>query len=214
MGFNIFDFLLPRETKFFDYMIQHVDCFYEAAFAFKELVYHMEDLKGDEVKKKIMIINDCEARGDDIERKIIDGLNATFITPLDREDIHTLAVHIDNAIDILNSITRKIEIYQIQKFPTNICKFADIIMHMSEMLKTLMQELKGKRNIEAISANMHKAENEADNLFHRCLAELFSSKKDPVEIIKFKEVYEHLESVVDSVDYIGKLVRGIIVKQG
>jgi uncharacterized protein len=214
MGFNIFDLLLPRETKFFDHLIQHVDCFCEAASAFKELVYHMEDLKGDEVKKKIMLINDCEARGDTIERKIIDELNATFITPLDREDIHTLAVHIDNAIDILNSITSKIEIYQIQRLPTNVCKFADIVVRMSEMLKRLMKELKGKRNIEAISANMHKTENEADDLFHRCLADLFSTKTDPVDIIKFKEVYEHLESVVDSVDFIGKLVRGIIVKQG
>jgi uncharacterized protein len=214
MGFNIFDLLLPRETKFFDHMIQHVDCFCEATIAFKELVYHMEDLKGDELKKKIMIINDCEARGDDIERKIIDELNATFITPIDREDIHTLAVHIDNAIDILNSITSKIEIYQIRKLPINVCKFADIVLRMSDMLKTLMHELKGKRNILSISAEMHKAENEADDLFHRCLAELFSNKTDPVDIIKFKEVYEHLESVVDSVDYIGKLVRGVIVKQG
>lgn len=214
MGFNIFDFLLPRETKFFDHIIRHADCFYEASVTFKELVYHIEDLNSDDIKKKIMIINDYETKGDEIERLIIDELNKTFITPIDREDIHTLAINIDRAIDILTSITRKIEIYQIHKIPTNVCKFADIIFRMAEMLRTLVHELKGKKNIETIQQNMHKTENEADDLFHKCMAELFSNQHDPVDIIRFKEVYEHLESVIDSVDFIGKLVRGIIVKQG
>lgn len=214
MGFNIFDFILPRETKFFDYMIQHAECFYDAAYTFKELIFHIEDLKEDDIKKKIMIIHDYESKGDEIEHKIIDELNKTFITPIDREDIHTLAINIDRAIDILNSISRKIEIYQIHKIPSHIFKFAELILHMGEMLKNLIHELKGKRNIESIQFNMHKTENEADELFQKCLAELFTLKQDPVDIIRYKEVYEHLESIVDSVDYIGKLVRGIIVKQG
>lgn len=214
MGFNIFDFLLPRETKFFTYMLQQVDCFVVASIAFKELVYHIEELKDDDFKKKIMLINDCEERGDIIERKIIDELNETFITPLDREDIHTLAINIDRTTDILNSISRKLEIYQIHQLPSNVCKFADLIVIMGEMMRSIMEELKGKRNIDPIQTKMHELENEADELFHQCMAELFSLTYDPVDIIRFKEVYEHLENVIDAVDYIGKLVRGIKVKQG
>ena len=214
MGFNIFDFILPRETKFFDYMIQHAECFHDAAHTFKELIFHIEELNEDGVRKKIMIIDDYEFKGDEIEHKIIDELNKTFITPIDREDIHTLAINIDRAIDILKSITRKIETYQIHKIPSHIFKFAELIVRMGEKLNELIHELKGKRRIEAIQSGMHKIENEADELFQKCMAELFTLKYDPVDIIRYKEVYEHLESIIDSVDYIGKLVRGIIVKQG
>jgi uncharacterized protein Yka (UPF0111/DUF47 family) len=79
---------------------------------------------------------------------------------------------------------------------------------------TLMKQLEAKQSIEDVQFKMHALENEADELFHVCMAELFSATYDSVDIIRFKEVFEHLESVVDSVDYVGKLVRGIKVKQG
>lgn len=214
MGFNILDFLLPRETKFFDYMIAQVDCFVEEASIFRDLVYNMNTLKDTEIKDKLMAIKDCEVRGDGIELKIIDELNKTFITPLDREDIHTLAFNIDRAIDILNSISRKIEIYRITALPDNVLKFADLILNIGKYMNKLMVELKNNNPIDVVHTRMHTIENEADELFHLCIAELFSAKYEPVDIIRFKEVYEHLESVVDAVDYVGKLVRGIKVKQG
>jgi uncharacterized protein len=214
MGFNILDLLLPRETKFFTYMSQQVDCFYEAALVFKEMVYHIEELKEDEIKKKWVIIKDYELRGDKIENKIIDELNKTFITPIDREDIHNLAINIDRTIDILNSITRKIEVYQLRKLPLNVCKFADIIVIMGQLMKELVINLKDKKDIDPIQTRMHILENDADELFHACMAELFKDNYTPVDIIRLKEVYEHLESVTDAVDYIGKMIRGIKVKQG
>ncbi|MBN2143236.1 MAG: DUF47 family protein, partial [Candidatus Aureabacteria bacterium] len=176
--------------------------------------FHIEELKPDEIKKKIMIVNDCEARGDEIERKIIDELDATFITPIDREDIHTLAINIDRATDILNSISRKIEFYQIRSFPLKAYKFSELIVAMGNLLKSLMHELERKKNVDSIQREMHTKENEADDLFHQSMAELFTLNHDPIDIIRFKEVYEHMESIIDSVDYIGKLVRGIMVKQG
>jgi hypothetical protein len=77
-----------------------------------------------------------------------------------------------------------------------------------------MERLQKKTNLDEVVANMHNLENEADELFHASMAELFNGKYDAVFIIKFKEVYEHLESVVDVIDYLGKLIRGIKVKQG
>jgi uncharacterized protein len=213
MGMNIFDLLLPRETKFFKYMEQQAGFLSKGCLTFKELVGKIETLSEDAIKKELLVIKDCESRGDEVERTIFEELNKTFITPIDREDIHTLAINVDRALDILNSISRKIEIYNIRKVPANVWKFADIIVKISEQMVEVIHLLKTRKDIKDAAIKMHSLENEADELFHVSMAELFN-EKDPIHIIKFKEVYEHLESVVDAIDYVGKLVRGIKVKQG
>ncbi|MFZ2656100.1 MAG: DUF47 family protein, partial [Victivallales bacterium] len=150
-----------------------------------------------------------------IEHHIIDELHKTFITPLDREDIHLIAINIDKSLDILNSIARKFEIYGVKKVPVNVCRFADVIVEISIELRNLFMALEKKENVNDIVRKMHELENKADTLFYTSVAELFSDNKhSPVDIIKFKEIYEHLESIVDSVDFIGKIVRGVAVKQG
>jgi hypothetical protein len=213
MGFNIFDLLLPRETKFFTYMEQQVGFLQKGCSTFKELVGKIETLSEDAIKKELLVIKDCEQSGDVVERTIIEELNKTFITPIDREDIHTLAINVDRALDILNSISRKIEIYQIRQVPANVWKFADIIVKIAAEMNNAVSALKTHKTIKTVAIHMHELEIEADELFHVSMAELFK-EKDPIHIIKFKEVYEHLENVVDAIDYVGKLIRGIKVKQG
>jgi predicted phosphate transport protein (TIGR00153 family) len=213
MGFNLFDLLLPRETKFFKYMEQQVEYLVKGCTTFKDLVSKIETLSEDAIKKELLVIKDCESSGDAVERTIIEELHKTFITPIDREDIHTLAINVDRALDILNSISRKIEIYNIRQVPANVWKFADIIVKISLKMGEVVSTLKTHKSIEELVRDMHSLENEADELFHVSMAELFN-EKDPIHIIKFKEMYEHLESVVDAIDYVGKLIRGIKVKQG
>ena len=214
MGFNIFDLLLPRETKFFDYMDQQAEFLVKGAHIFHDLVKNIQNLSEEQIKARLTEIKDCESKGDKVERQIIDELGKTFITPIDREDIHTLAINVDRALDILNSISRKVEIYRIRKFPSNVCAFAEIIVKISEQMSPLINQLKKKTSIDVGAAEMHALENEADELFHVSMAELFSDQNNPIDIIKFKEFYEHLESVVDAIDYVGKLIRGIKVKLG
>jgi len=214
MGFNIFDLLLPREIKFFTFMHHQVEYLMKGATIFKDLVEHIETMPEDEIKEKLAEIKECESLGDLKEREIFDALSKTFITPIDREDINTLTINIDRALDILNSISRKIEIYHIRKVPVNVCAFADIIVKITEQLDILIIRLQNKKAMTEVIHKMHTLENEADELFHASMAELFSANENPVHIIKFKEFYEHLETVVDAVDYVGKLVRGIKVKLG
>jgi uncharacterized protein len=213
MGFNLFDLLLPRETKFFKYMDQQTEYLVKGCTTFKDLVSKIETLSEDAIKKELLVIKDCESNADLVERTIIEELHKTFITPIDREDIHTLAINVDRALDILNSISRKVEIYNIRQVPANVWKFADIIVKIALKMGEVVGMLKSHKSIEVPVRDMHELENEADELFHVSMAELFN-EKDPIHIIKFKEMYEHLESVVDAIDYVGKLVRGIRVKQG
>jgi uncharacterized protein Yka (UPF0111/DUF47 family) len=85
---------------------------------------------------------------------------------------------------------------------------------MGQLMKQVISNLKNKSEIDSVQSKMHNLENDADDLFHACMAELFKDDYSPVDIIRLKEVYEHLESVTDAVDYVGKMVRGIKVKQG
>jgi hypothetical protein len=214
MKLNILDLLLPRETKFFTYLGQQVEMLTQGCAVFNELIINIEKLSDEEIKKRLTTIKECESKGDVVEMTIIDELNKTFITPIDREDIHTIAINVDRALDILNSISRKIEIYHIQKVPSNVWKFSTIIVNISQQLPALIDSLRSKKGINQIAEKMHAYENEADELFHVSMAELFNDHSNPTHIIKFKEVYEHLESVVDAIDYVGKLVRGVHVKLG
>jgi predicted phosphate transport protein (TIGR00153 family) len=214
MGMNIFDLLLPKETKFYSFMDQQVSFLVTSTAVFKDLVENIKTLTEDQIKEKLVKIKECETGGDEVERQILDELKKTFITPIDREDIHTLAINIDRANDILNSISRKIEIYNIREVPANVLKFADIIVKITNQMDITVKHLREKANIDDAVKLMRELENEADELFHESMAELFDDKNDPIYIIKFKEFYEHLETVVDAIDYVGKLMRGIRVKHG
>ncbi|MBN1981160.1 MAG: DUF47 family protein [Chitinivibrionales bacterium] len=220
MRLQILDLLLPREVKFYNYFNQQVDLLLEGIRIFRTLLYAIDGMPTEEINARIAEIEACEKRGDEIERTIIDALNKTFITPLDREDIHLLAISIDRGLDILNSISRKFNVYNIRKVPDNLCKFAEITVTIAVELETLFDTLKKKGKVEAISAivnKMHQIENEADDLFIKSMSELFSNQNNvytPIDVIKFKEFYEHMENIVDAVDYIGKIVRGVTVKMG
>jgi len=216
MRFSLIDLLLPRETKFFTLLDQMGDLLLTGTRTFRDLVAEIETLSDDEIRKRLYTIKDCEQRGDRLEAKILDELDGTFITPIDREDIQTMTIQIDKSLDILNSISRKVEMYNLRRVPVNICKFAEIIANISAIACELIHDLRAKKEVKVKVDAMHKLENQADDLFHISMAELFSGddQYQTKEMTKFKEFYEHLETAVDSIDYFGKLVRGIRMKQG
>ncbi len=211
---NILDLLLPRETKFFHFLNEQARIYVEGCVIFHSLVSNIEKLNLEEIKEKLVLIKDAEMRADTVEMKVIDELHKTFITPIDREDIHTIVLNTDRATDILNSIAQKITMYDIRKVPDNVIKFADIIVEIAKEVENLFTALEKRGEITAISEKMHRLENNADYLFRLSIAQLFKEETNPIEIIKFKEIYEHLEAVVDATDYIGKIVRGVVVKRG
>lgn len=216
MKFNLLDLLLPRETKFFDYLDQMSDFILNSSNALSDLIVHIECLSEEEIKKRLYAIRDYEQKGDNIEETIIEELGGTFITPLDREDIHTLAMNMDLSLDILKGVSRKIEFYNIRKMPLNVCKFAEIIAASAKLQSDLVHELRTKKQVRKKVDAMHHLEKQADDLFHNCMADLFCKDDNfqTIEMTKLKELYELLEEVVDSIDYIGKLVRGIKIKHG
>lgn len=216
MRLNLIDLLLPRETKFFRLLDQMGELLVLSCRTFRDLVLQIESLSDDEIKKRLFAIKDCEQRGDKLEVQILDELDRTFITPIDREDIQTLTIQIDKSLDILNGISRRIEMYNIKRTSTNACKFAEIIANIAELAAELIKDLECKKDVRDKVERMHMLENAGDELFHESMAELFGreEKYQTIEVTKFKEVYEQLEAVIDSIDYFGKMIRGIRMKQG
>ncbi len=216
MGINFLDLLLPRETKFFDYLNQFSELVFNSCNTLRDLVLQIESLSDEEVRKRLYIIKDYELKGDQVEMTIIKELSRCFITPLDREDIHTLAIHLDRPLNILKDLACKIETYKIRRMPLQICQFSEIILNVAKLQQDIIRDLSGKQNVRKKVEQMHKLENQADELFHSSVAELL--EKDDVTLtvhmIKFKEIYELLDAVVDSLDEVGQLVRGIKIKHG
>jgi uncharacterized protein len=211
MHFNLMNLLLPREDKFFDYLSEQAANLHEGCRLFRECL----DKTDEESRQRYFgLIKACEHRGDALEMRLLDDLYDAFITPIDREDIHAMVTEIDTALDILNGTARKMELYRISTVPETVLTFADHIVAIVQELRRLLAVMKTKASIKESIAVMHRIENEADELFHRCMVHLFSNGNNAVEIIKMKEIYERLESVVDVVDRVGKIVRGIHVKAG
>lgn len=214
MRFNIFDLLLPRETQFYVYMRDLAAVLVEGTTSFKEFIAGFDKLSETDIHWNLARIKEFELKGDAVEMKIIDELHKTFITPIDREDIHSIAIGIDRGIDILNSVTQKIEVYNIRKFPPNVTAFSELIDDIARQIDPLLVALEKKKNVNGVVEKIHAIENKADYLFHLSMADLFSGAYPAVDIVRLKDVYEHMESCVDSLDYIGKLVRGVLVKMG
>lgn len=214
---SLLDVLLPREVEFFTYLNDQMDVLCQTCQLFEELVTNIEKMSEKELQEKLSEIKDLESKGDKIEMMVIDKLHTTFITPIDREDIHTIVLDVDHAIDIINSAAQKIKMYNIRKIPKNVIKFSKIIVEASSELRKLIKHLADKDALHEIQRQVsliHHLENRADELFYSSMADLFSGDKNAVEVIKFKELYEHLENAVDSFHWVSKLIRGIVVKHG
>ena len=207
----ILQYFVPKDRKFYP--------LFEQASANLVAISKVlvEALTTASIEKRTSLIREIEKLehvGDEITHKIFQEVSTTFITPFDREDIHLMAVNIDRALDIINSSAQKLDMYGIRKVPANIVNFADIVMEMSLELQKLMKQFKNKEKVEEMVTKLHNFENKADYLFRISLADLFNNGTNAIEIIKFKEIYEHLEDLTDCIDFIGKTVRGITVKQG
>jgi uncharacterized protein Yka (UPF0111/DUF47 family) len=211
--FNILDLLLPRETKFYTLLEKQADNLLKATRTFRDLVTNLESGNNDVILKLLVTIKEMEKAGDKIERQIIDELDTTFITPLDREDIHHLTTLIDQAVDQLHGLARKLELYNIRTIPGPLKSFCDIMVGIADEQVKLMQALPTRKGVQDIIRIIHELEKRGDDTFAQAVATLFENP-DPVYIIKFKEIYELSEEVIDSVDLVGKTIRGIMVKLG
>ena len=209
---NIMHWLVPKEEKFFEMLTEQASNALEGAKELKNFVANYDKFERSERKSKAQIIKNIEHKGDEITHKIIDKLNKTFITPIDKEDIHQMAVLFDDVIDLINAVAIRFVLLGIERIDSYIIKLVDIILEVVIELNKSILDLRKLKNMREHYVRIHSLENEADEVYHEALSELFHFYKNSIDIIKYKEIYELLEDITDKCEDVAHVVENIVVK--
>jgi predicted phosphate transport protein (TIGR00153 family) len=203
---------IPQEVKFFDMFDQQAAKIIIAAETFKNLAS-----KGKWDDEAIARMRDLEHECDSITHDIIDKLNRTFITPFDREDIHQLAHELDNVVDMLYTTSKRLRLYKLKTISQELIQFSELIVQSVNSLGkaiTAMRNHKNPKDVYEACIEVNKIENMGDLLWDSSILKLFDHTKDPIKIIKWKEIFECVETVLDICEDIANVIESILVKQG
>lgn len=201
---------MPKEAKFFDLFDKQAENLVNAAEFYKKLV--------DEAAftpENVRAMHEREHYGDELTHTIINTLNETFITPFDREDIMALANHMDDIIDGIYMITNRFCLYKITKPTESSKKLGGVIAQSTKALQKALAALRNKKMMKETllqCVEINRLENEADVIRDEAISELFEKEKDPIMIIKQKELYEEAENVADYCEHTANVVESILVK--
>jgi predicted phosphate transport protein (TIGR00153 family) len=164
---------------------------------------------------KVEEIKGIEHACDKITRSIIDRLNRTFVTPLDREDIHALAGSLDDVMDAIDAASAVVRLYKIQNVRSGARRLADIIVESCDLICEGMTALDhDSKAVLEYAARVNQLEHEADRVHQDSIVELFDQEKDPIAVIKWKEIFDFLEAATDRCEDVGNLLEGVVVKHG
>ena len=203
---------LPREVKFFDYLNLQAENIVKTAACFKSAVK-----KGCFDEETVKAIKDLEHEGDTLTHEIVDMLNRTFITPIDREDIFSLANTLDDILDMINSMSNRIKLYKLNANEDYMVQFADTIDQSTQALANAvkhMHDTKRGRRVLDHCIEVNRLENIGDMIREKAISHLFETEKDPIMVIKWKEIYEVAESTLDTCEHVAKVIESILVKHG
>lgn len=202
---------LPRNSDFFSLFDKLADNAVAAADLFKQAA-----LEGKIDEATVKRMEAIEHDGDDTTYTLIDKLNKTFITPFDREDIHSLGKELDDVTDVINAMVGKLKIYKLSGVNKNLVEFALLIDESVRCLASAVKslhDLKNSKNILAACVDINLKEDQADSMRDHSIAELFETETNPINVIKWKEIYEDAETVLDICEDVANVVEAIIVKQ-
>ena len=203
--------LIPKEESFFDLFEKASDNLFEAA---KLLAETMADF--DKLQDNALRMERIEHGGDQIVHEISARLNQTFITPLDREDIHHLASALDDVLDLIEQTTERFVLFKVKQVTPFAKELAQVVQRQVEQIHMIMPELRDPRNKDIIThcIEINRLENAGDRVLRNALEELFANHTDAIEVIKWRELYEILEGATDKCEDVAVIIEGILVKNG
>jgi len=203
--------LLPRETRFFDLFEQHAALTVVGCKEFLALVS-----TGANVPAKALRIKEIEEETDQITHQCVEALHKTFITPIERDDIHRLITRMDDVMDFVEAASERIALYEITEMPSEVKDLADVLMRAAgEIVHAVagLRELNHAWKVLQACVDVNRLENEADAILRRAGARLFKEHKDdPIHVIKWKEIYETLETATDRCEDVANTIEGIVLE--
>jgi len=199
--------LIPRETKFFRMFSEVSQNVTEGARLLQDILINPHQMA-----ERLDRLQAIEHRGDEMTHAIITALNQTFITPFDREDIHRLTSSLDDVLDFVNSAGMRLTLYRIDAPPPVAGELAGLIVQQSMELAQGVSLLEQNKRVLEHCVEVHRLENEADRVSRNAIADLFDNEKDPIRLIKMKELYEVLETATDKAEDAANVLEAVALK--
>ncbi len=206
----MFGRLMPTEGKFFEYFIQHGELCVKGG---KEMVALMTNF--DDLEHRVHAIESIEKQADKITYAALDLLHKTFITPLDRDDIHKLITRMDDILDLMEDAAQTISLYDIKAITPEAKRLAELCQACCEKVLaavSLLHNMNNAREVLNICSEIDKLESDADHVMRAAMSKLFRDEPDVRTLIKLKAIYEILETVTDRCEDVANIVEGIIVE--
>ncbi len=199
--------LIPRETKFFDMFVEDALNLLGAARLLEQFFRNYDDRE-----RLASQLLDAEHAGDQISHEIGHKLESTFVTPFDREDIHSLISRLDDILDFIEEVADTCILYNIDAPTDTARQQAEIITRQCEQLAEALTKLRHFKGLEQHWIEVHRLENDGDRVARQAVAELFKHGQDPLEVIKWKDVYALLEKAIDACEDAANVIERIVVK--
>jgi len=200
--------LLPREEEFFD-------LFVEVANRNKEAAHHLRELFAAPPERRtpyVEALKRLEHEADQVTHEVVNRLDRTFITPLDREDIHQLASDLDDVMDAMDGTARRSQIFRLGPAPEGVKRLTEVIERMVGVLGEGVSRLKKGDDVMRYCIEAKQLEEEGDAIYHEALGQLFEKERDTLEIIKWKEIYDNLEMTLDQSEDVANVLESITLK--
>jgi len=199
---------LPKEEDYFVLFAQMTVHILDATRELKQMLSDKEhNYEGYSQRIKVL-----EHACDEITHSVATKLNKSFITPFDREDIYTMSTALDDIVDLVDDAARAIIIFDVQNIREPARSFANVLERMAEELKEIVATLQKPKNITQRLVEIHRLENEGDDIYHAGVAQLFSEERDPLTVFKWKDIYEKLEAAVDRCENVANIIESVIIK--
>ena len=199
---------LPREEKFYTDFLNQVQLIHQAA----NLLLEGARKGNGELPAVAAEIRKLEQRGDELVHDIYERLNKTFLTPLDPEDIHGLAAHLDDVLDGIEEAAHRLVAYRLEPIPQTVVEVCQLILNSSASLEQAFRQLKINGPLIQHCIEVNRQEDMADELVRNAVARLFSDGVDAISLIKLKEVYEILEETTDRCEDVADVLQNVVVK--
>lgn len=202
--------LLPREEEFFDLFAGVAQRNKEAAHLLRQLF----DAPPERRAASVEAIKRLEHEADQITHEVVNRLDRTFITPLDREDIHQLASDLDDVMDVMDGVARRSQIFHVGVSPDGVKQLAEVIERMVGVLAEGVACLKKGDDVMKYCVEAKKLEEEGDAIYHQSLGKMFEAEQNAIELIKWKEIYDNLERTLDEAEDVANVLESITLKHG
>src|SRR3954453_20755720 len=199
----------PKEREFFDLFEEAGANIVRAAELLERMLSAWPD--NAELQRDVVV---CEQEGDRIPRDIIQRLNSTFVTPIDREDIYALASALDDIVDFIEETADFLSLYRIEAAMEDAQKLASVLVDASRQIAEAMPRLRGFKDVSHYTVEINRLENDGDRIQREALASLFAHGIDPMVVIRWKDIYERLEEAIDATEKVAYTLETIVLKNG